>query len=163
MWFWEMGRLPLICLCRHATHSSLSLTIHIILFGKYTHTYTDDKHEQTLCLFLQVGGRLQLGTIVVLAAVGVSPHFGGRGYLDTSVRVNTPTLAPLSMGGHVTLERDQKKGVGGVTGGVGKQFGGLNEALGRLRGGGAAPKLPYRLIWPSMSRWPLLSAPKTRS
>lgn len=139
MWFWEMGRLPLICLCRHATHSSLSLTIHIILFVKYTHTYTDDKHERTLCLFLQVGGRLQLGTIVVLAAVGVSPHFGGRGYLDTSVRVNTPTLAPLSMGGHVTLERDKKKGWAGLPGVLGNSLEGLMKLSGD-RGWRCCPK-----------------------
>lgn len=54
-------------------------------------------------LLLQDGWWLQLRTAVVLTAVGVSPYFQGRGDLDTSVRVNTPTLAPLSMGGHVTL------------------------------------------------------------
>lgn len=56
-----------------------------------------------MCLFLLAGGWFQLGTTVVLAAVGVPPHFGGRGYLDTSVGVDAPTLAPLSMAGHVAL------------------------------------------------------------
>lgn len=100
-------------------------------------------------LFLLAGGRFQLGTTVVLAAVWVSPHFGGRGYLDTSVGVDAPTLAPLSVAGHVALEHKREKmmregrGNGGCWG--------LNEALRRVRGGGATPKQPSCLIWPSTS------------
>lgn len=96
-----------------------------------THTHIQNyKHEWTPCLFLQVGGRLQLGTIQVLAAVGVSPHFGGRGYLDTGVRVNTPTLAPLSMGGHVTLEQDGEKKGAGLPGVLWNRLEGLMKLLG---------------------------------
>lgn len=54
-------------------------------------------------LFLLAGGRFQLGTIIVLAAIGVPPHFGGGWYLNTRVGVDAPTLAPLSVAGHVAL------------------------------------------------------------
>ncbi len=60
-------------------------------------------------LFLLAGGRFQLGTIIVLAAIGVPPHFGGGWYLNTRVGVDAPTLAPLSVAGHVALEHKREK------------------------------------------------------
>lgn len=79
-------------------------------------------------LFLLGGGRFQLGTAIELAAVGVPPHFGGRGYLDTSVGVDAPTLAPLSVVGHVALK--YKRGEDDERGGETVGVGGLMKLLG---------------------------------
>lgn len=45
----------------------------------------------------------------ILAAVGVPPHLGGLGDLDTSEGVNAPALAPLTVGGDVALEHTREK------------------------------------------------------
>lgn len=55
-------------------------------------------------LSVQAGGRLELGPAEILAAVGVAPHPDGGRNLDSGVGVHTPALAPLPVGGHVTLE-----------------------------------------------------------
>lgn len=70
-------------------------------------------------LFVQAGSGLELGSAIVLAAVGVTPHSDGGGNLDTSVGVHAPAFTPLPMGGHVALENKEigreGKGRGGVS------------------------------------------------
>lgn len=44
-----------------------------------------------------------------LVAVGVSSDFRRLWYLDTSKGIDTPAFAPLAVGGHVALERGERK------------------------------------------------------
>lgn len=109
--------------------STLLSTLQIILW-KYTYTYMYRITHMHIALalaltprfrpgasplrarvrlFLLAGGRFQLGTTIVLAANGVPPHFRGWWYLDTSVGVDAPTLASLSVAGHVALEHKREK------------------------------------------------------
>lgn len=51
--------------------------------------------------------RLQLPE--VLAAVGVTPHSGGRWDRSTGVRVDAPALAPLTVERHLALKHTENK------------------------------------------------------
>lgn len=55
-------------------------------------------------LYLGQVRELQLQLCKVLAAVGVTPHGGGRWDRSSGVRIDTPTLTPLTVERHLALK-----------------------------------------------------------